>query len=125
MMRPDALRARARALRAQAEALAAEADALDAEATSVERGVSVDVDPLIGPGAIGVTAVEWRAGVRRGELRASLIGRRLLARRSDVDAWLACRLVGRVIASAPESGERVSSGDEMDRRLAKCPGRTA
>lgn len=80
----------AQALRAQAAALLALADV--AEASPVAPTVA-DASALVGPADVGVTPRTWRAASARGELSTVRVGRCLLARREDVDAWLATRTV--------------------------------
>lgn len=96
------LRACARALRVEAMRLLAEAEGLDLAADATESKHSTDDGPLLGPADVGVTPTEWRAAIKRDGLRAVLIGRRLLARRSDVEAWLASRSVSAARVAAPD-----------------------
>lgn len=48
---------------------------------------AADPDPWIDSAAAPVPARAIRAAVRRGELRASRIAKRLLVRRSELDRW--------------------------------------
>lgn len=48
---------------------------------------------LVRASDVGMTRREWRAAVRRGELRAQKIGREYAAKRADFDAYLAARRV--------------------------------
>lgn len=79
-----------RALRAQASALSALADA-------IEQGAPVEPRPwlpeLVGPGDVGATSREWRSAIASGQLKASRVGKRLLATREDFAAYVASRRV--------------------------------
>lgn len=71
---------------------------------------------LVGHRDVGVSATEWRRAIRSGALRGSKVGRRYVARRADVDAWLAGRMV---TPRPPESGARVVDQSELHPALAQ------
>lgn len=50
-------------------------------------------DDVLDARGSGLSVREFRAAIRRGELRASRVGRRYLVRRADLDAYLASRQV--------------------------------
>lgn len=91
--------------------------ALRAAADVIEHGIEEEPAPdtLVWHEDVGVTRVEWSRAIKRGELRASLVGRRKLARRSDVEAWLAARSQPAFPAPpAPESGPRPRTSNRVD-----------
>lgn len=73
--------------------------------------VAAPATELVGHREMGITATEWRRAIRSGALRGARVGRRYVARRDDVEAWLASR---RVTPRPPESGERVVEQDDTD-----------
>ncbi len=80
----------AAALRAQAAVLLALAD-------QIERGEPAEPRPelpaMVGPADVGVTRSEWKSAIASGQLKASRVGKRLLATREDFAAYLASRRV--------------------------------
>lgn len=56
-------------------------------AQSSERG------PLLRAKDVGMSEGEWRGAIRRGELRATKVGRAYVATQADFDAFLAARQV--------------------------------
>jgi len=76
-----------------------------------------DVDRLLGPADVGVTRTEWRAAIKRSELCAIEVGRRYLARRSDVERWLSSRAV---VPAPPKSAPEVETDDPLDLALARA-----
>jgi hypothetical protein len=101
----------ASAREAEALALRAVADALVSVATPDES--VVDSRTAV---AFGLTPGEFRAAVSRGELPASRIGRRNVAKRADVLALLERRRV-KPKAGPGAAGERHESVDEKIDRL--------
>lgn len=75
-----------------------------------------DGQALVGPREVGITASEWRTAVARGELRAFKVGRRLVARRADVDAFLERRRVTHVEPSSAAANDD-DDADEFERAL--------
>jgi len=61
---------------------------------------AADPDPWIDSAAAPVPARAIRDAVRRGELRASRVAKRLLVRRSELDRWIEAHAV--IPAAAPE-----------------------
>lgn len=93
-MSPELLALLARFVDAHAEAVA------DRVVAKLRETRPADADELLDATRAGVPSVTWRAAIRRGELRGSKVGRSYLARRKDVDAWLASLAVS---ASETES----------------------
>jgi len=96
--------------------VAALADALAARLGA--HSASPDGERLIGPDDAGISRRTWRRIVRSGELPGVKIGRELRARRADVSAWLASRVVAAGRSAASDRSDVGDDGDEMDELLA-------
>lgn len=66
----------------------------------------------------GLTEYEFRQAVRSGALVGSKVGRRYVARRADLDAYLAKKRV-----TSPPTEPVDVPGDEFDRAVARTRGR--
>ena len=62
-----------------------------ANAVATRLRATRSADEWVGARDLGVSRRTWRAAVKRGELRAKLVGREYLARRGDAEAWLRSR----------------------------------
>ncbi len=75
---------------------------------------SAESDPWVNPSKCEISERQVRKAIRSGELRAYRVGRRLLVRRSELDAWIA-RPEHRV---QPAVEEKDDAEDHADRILA-------
>lgn len=75
---------------------------------------------LVDQRASGLPVCVWRAAIKRGDLPASKVGTKYLARRADLDAFIAARAVKPKARTAKgaEPAPANDDGDELDRALA-------
>lgn len=78
----------------------------DAGARALEPAPRVDVE-LVRAADVGMTSREWRGAIRRGELRASKVGRAYMVTRAAYEAFLEARRVA--TTSGPQ--RRTRHGD--------------
>jgi hypothetical protein len=110
----DALAAQIASLRAQ----------LVARAEQTERQTTPHADELVGADAFAVPITTWRRAVRAGEIEgAKRIGRRYLAPRSSVAAWLERQ--ERPKAPTTPTTKSENATDELDRLIDRARRRAA